>query len=68
MTTHSPAKAPRSKSPNGVDTLRRIALNLTPEERHRLEAIAAHESRTLSAMSRLLVLAGMKAFDNKPAA
>jgi hypothetical protein len=32
-----------------------------------LEALAAHESRTLSAMSRVLVLAGMKAFDNKPA-
>jgi hypothetical protein len=42
-------------------------LNLTPEERQQLEALAAHESRTLSAMSRVLVLAGMKAFDNKPA-
>ncbi len=68
MTTPSPAKAPRSKSPNGVDTLRRIALNLTPEERQRLEAIAERESRTLSAMSRLMVLSAMKTFEDQPAA
>lgn len=67
MPTTSPSKASRSRSPKGVSSANRIALNLTPEERQQLEALAAHESRTLSAMSRVLVLAGMKAFDNKPA-
>lgn len=41
--------------------MHRIALNLTKEERQQLEVIAARESRTLSAMSRLMVLNGIKA-------
>lgn len=68
MTPSAPAKGARSRSPKGVSSANRIGLNLTPEERKKLEAIAARESRTLSAMSRLMVLSAMKAFEDQPAA
>lgn len=68
MTPSAPAKGARSRSPKGVSSAHRIGLNLTPEERTKLEAIAARESRTLSAMSRLMVLSAMKAFEDQPTA
>lgn len=66
MTSAASSKGSRSRSPKGVSSATRIGLNLTPEERKRLEVIAERESRTLSAMTRLMVLFAMKAFEDKP--
>lgn len=49
-----------SRSPIGVDMDRRVAVALFPEERKRLEKIAAADNRAVSAMARVLVLRGME--------
>lgn len=67
MTTESPAKSPRCKSPSGMDSMRRIGLNLTQDERIAVEEAAKRDGRTVSAMSRMLVLRGLKAFNAEQA-
>jgi hypothetical protein len=61
-------KQPRrrgSRSPVGVDMQHRVAVALFPEERTRLEAVAAKDSRAVSAMARVLILRAMEQMEKE---
>lgn len=51
----------RSKSPTGVDVTRRIVVALMPAEREAFDEMARRDSRTSSAMARLLLLRAIEA-------
>lgn len=55
------AGAPRSRSPNGVDQLRRVNIAFLPDERDLLAEIARLENRTASAAARHLMILGARA-------
>lgn len=57
MSTHR--NEPLTRSPNGCSA-KPVRLALTPDERAEIERLAAHECRSLAAMSRLLVLKGLQ--------
>lgn len=57
----APVTAPRSRSPQGVDSVLRINIALMPEERAELLRRAAAEERTFSSMARVFILRGMAA-------
>ncbi|WGL96690.1 hypothetical protein [Arsenophonus nasoniae] len=52
----------RSNLPKGIASKNPIPMRLSVDERTQLETIAAKESRSISAMARLIFLAGMKYF------
>lgn len=56
-----------ARSPAGVDMQRRVAVALLPEERTRLEAVAAKDSRAVSAMARVLILRAMEQMEKEAA-
>lgn len=56
---------PVNRSPNGTN--RQVMLLVRPEEREALEKAAREESRTISAMGRILLLKGMEACGIKDA-
>lgn len=55
------ATPPRSRSPQGVDSVLRINIALMPDERAELIRRAAAEQRTFSSMARVFILRGMQA-------
>lgn len=55
------AGAPRSRSPKGVDQLRRVNIAFLPDERDLLAEIARLENRTASAAARHLMILGARA-------
>ncbi|PVZ87929.1 hypothetical protein C9426_10040 [Serratia sp. S1B] len=52
----------RSRLPKGIAAKNPIHVRLSDDERAALEAIAAKESRSISSMARLVLLAGVKSF------
>lgn len=54
-----------SRSPVGVDMKHRLPVALFPEERKRLEAVAAADSRAVSAMARVLIIRGIERIEKE---
>ena len=54
-----------SRSPVGVDMKHRLPVALFPEERKRLEAVAAADSRAVSAMARVLIMRGVEKIEKE---
>lgn len=55
----------RSRLPRSVEEKRLVPMRLLCSERGELESIAKRESRSMSAMARLIFLEGIKAFSDK---
>lgn len=66
MSKAAPA-APKRRSPNGVGSNGRIGLSLLPSELQQVTALAKQHNRTMSSMSRLLVLKGLHASEKEAA-
>lgn len=52
----------RSNLPKGIASKNPVPMRLSVDERSQLETLAANESRSISAMARLIFLAGLKYF------
>ncbi|WP_063656985.1 hypothetical protein [Candidatus Arsenophonus triatominarum] len=55
----------RSNLPKGIASKNPIPMRLFVDERKELEAIAVKESRSISAMARLIFLIGLKYFSEQ---
>lgn len=55
--------AQKSRLPRGIASKNPTPMRLSDDERDKLEALAAQESRSISSMARLVFLQGLKSFN-----
>ena len=56
---------PRSRLPRSIEERKLVPMRLLCSEHGELESLAKRESRSMSAMARLIFLEGIKAFSDK---